>query len=435
MLTRPIKLLAACCTIGLLGGMFASPAMGGSNGETLLPDNGPCDKSLPKVHLGLITVVESPVLSLGDQADAAEASVKAFNKRGGVGDHCMEITICDDGADANQATVCAREFADSDIVATVNDTTAFGTEDVVEILEAAGIPRIGVSPSFPELNSPITYAIGGGGAGNTFMMVPPLARSGVEKIYMIGFDSPQIDALPATMQTMFDAYGVEFLGVSKVPAGTTDFQQFILAAEDAGAEGVILPLGENEALQVLQAAQQLGTDLEFSASLGTFGQADVEAMGDFAEQIHFNSEVPPVTGSTKKWPILPTVIKDLSASGKKELTKNQLKSSPLRSWIAVYHFVTIMDQSGDIDVIAGSDTAAARAAVTAALNSATEVDTFGLIPPWTPNQEGGFLGVKRISQPFYYTVTWNGKKFVVADELLNSTEEMNGNIDYEQPAS
>jgi hypothetical protein len=32
-------------------------------------------------------------------------------------------------------------------------------------------------------------------------------------------------------------------------------------------------------------------------------------------------------------------------------------------------------------------------------------------------------------------MTWNGKKFVVADELLNSTEELDGNIDYEQPAN
>ena len=64
------------------------------------------------------------------------------------------------------------------------------------------------------------------------------------------------------MGTMAKAYGAEIIGVSKVPAGTTDFQQFVLAAQDGGAEGVIMPLGNNEAVQVMQAAQQFGHQAE-----------------------------------------------------------------------------------------------------------------------------------------------------------------------------
>ncbi len=433
----PIKLLMILCAVGLVTGALALPAAASTaaqnSGPSALKDDGPCDKKLPVVHLGQIVTVESPVLSLGDQADAAEASVTAFNKRGGVGDHCMDITICDDGADANQAADCARQFADGDIVATINDTTSFGTAEVKAILEAAGIPRVGLSPATAELSSPITYAISAGGVGTTFMMAPPLGQKGVKKAYMIAVDNPQIDALAGIMKDMFAAYGIEFVGLSKVPAGTTDYQQFILAAEDAGADGVLVPLGENEATQVLQAAQQLGTDLKFSTSLGTLGKADIAALGDFGKQIYLNDILPPATASAKEWPILPTIIKDLGASGKKELSKNQLKNSPVRSWVAVYHFVTIVDQYGDVDIVSGTDTAAARANVTAAMNEATGVDTFGLIPPWTPNQEGGFLGFNRISQPYYYSVSWNGKKFVVAKDRLNAIEELTGNLDYPQP--
>jgi branched-chain amino acid transport system substrate-binding protein len=433
---RSVKLLTTVCAVGLVAGVLAMPATASTAAKkaSLVPDNGPCDKSLPKAELGLITVVESPVLSLGDQAEAATASVKAFNKRGGVSKHCMNVTICDDGADANQAADCARQFADGNIVATVNDTTTFGTADVVSILEAAGIPRIGLSPGTPELSSPITYSIGAGGVGTTFMMVPPLAQAGIKKIYMIAVDSPQIDALPGIMKDMFDAYGVEFLGISKVPAGTTDFQQFILAAEDAGADGVVVPLGENEAAQVVQAAEQLGTDLKISTSLGTFGKDDIAALGSFGKQLYFNSELPPPTASKKQFPILPTIIKDLAASGKKELKGNQLKTSPVRSWVAVDHFVSIMEQLGDIDVITGDDVTAARAAVTTAMNAATDVDTFGLIPPWTPNKSDGFLIFDRISQPFYYQVSWDGKKFVIGKQRLNVIEELKGNLDYPQPA-
>ena len=328
-------LLIAVLACALLGAM-AAPGVGASTSRaSLVPDNGPCDKSEPVVELGIITVFESPVLSLVDQVTAAEASVTAFNKRGGVGGRCMKLVACDDGADPNQAADCARQMADSDVVATINDTTAVGNQGVIDILQAAGIPRFEVSPSTEDLTSPNSYAIGAGGAGTTFMMAPPLLKTEHKKIYIIGVDVPTIGTFPALMKPMADSYGAEIVGLSKVPAGTTDFQQFVLAAEDAGADGVILPLGENEAVQVLQAAKQLNSKLDFSVSLGTFGKDDIKEFGSFAKQMYFNAELPPITASAKKWPILPTVISDLSKSGDKELQKNQIKSSPFRSWVAV----------------------------------------------------------------------------------------------------
>jgi branched-chain amino acid transport system substrate-binding protein len=283
-----------------------------------------------------------------------------------------------------------------------------------------------VSPGSEDLKSPMSYAIGAGGFGTTFMMGPPLFRTGHKKLWTIGVDVPAMGTIPPLMKDMAAAYGAEMVGLSKVPAGTTDFQQFILAAEDGGADGVILPLGENEAVQVLRAAQQLGTKLDFSASLGTFGKADIKQFGSFAKQIYLNSELPPVTASQKTWPIMKTIIADLGASGKKELQKDQLKSSPVRSWVAVDHFVKIMEKNGDPDNIT-------RESVVAALNAATDVDSYGLIPPWTPNKEGGALGFTRISQPWYYQATFNGKQFVIAKKKMNAIEELGGNKDYAQP--
>ena len=66
---------------------------------------------------------------------------------------------------------------------------------------------------------------------------------------------------------------------------------------------------------MIRAAEQLDTDIAFSTSLGTFGQADAEELGAFADQMVFNSELPPATASLERWPILADVIADLSASG------------------------------------------------------------------------------------------------------------------------
>ena len=86
-------LLIAVLACALLGAMAAPGAGASTSRASLVPDNGPCDKSKPVVELGIITVFESPVLSLVDQVTAAEASVTAFNKRGGVGGRCMKLIV------------------------------------------------------------------------------------------------------------------------------------------------------------------------------------------------------------------------------------------------------------------------------------------------------------------------------------------------------
>ncbi len=430
--TKPI---IAVCVIGLLFAGVGGSAFGATAtptaGNGTIKTEGPCNKSLSKVPVAALIVGQTPTLDLQDQADALVASAKVFNKKyNGIGGHCFDLNVCDVKDDPNTAADCARQVAASDAVATLNDTTPFGAPEVVSILKAAGIPRLDVSPGTDELADPNSYAIGAGGAGTTFMMVPPLTRAGFKKIYLIGVDVPTIDALKSIMGTMAKAYGAEIIGLSKVPGGTTDFQQFVTAAQDAGADSVILPLGDNEAKQVLQAAQQLGSKLAFSVSQGTFGRADIKALGKFAKQMYFNAEVPPPTASTKTWPVLKNIKADIATGGQKENQPEFLKSSPVRSWIALWHLKTIMENFGDPNNIT-------KESVTAALNKATDVDTFGLIPPWTPNKASNILGgvFNRVSNPWYYYETWNGKDYVIAKNKLNVEEELNGNIKYDQPTT
>src|SRR5215207_9079780 len=89
-------------------------------------DDGPCDESMEPLKLGLMTVFESPIVSLEDQALALEASAEAFNARGGANGACIEVTTCDDGANLDQAVACAREVDEAGVVATVNDQGTAG---------------------------------------------------------------------------------------------------------------------------------------------------------------------------------------------------------------------------------------------------------------------------------------------------------------------
>jgi ABC-type branched-subunit amino acid transport system substrate-binding protein len=406
---------------------------GGEEGEEiarsgLLPDDGPCDPELEPYPIGIMTVFESQILSLIDQVNAAEAAVEAFNGRGGIGGHCMELTTCDTQFEPNGELDCARHFVDDGIVATVNDTTGANPEGVIGVTQPAGLPRVGISPGTEELGAENSYPISGGGVGSTFMMASALGRQDVENMAMIAVDTPQVQLLPDIAADLLEANGLELTGLVPVPAGTTDYQQFVLGAQDAGAEGAMLALGEGEATQILRAGEQLGTDLTFSVSLGSFGQADVEEMGGFAEQIVFNSEVPPATASLQQWPILADVIADLSATGEPELQRDQIKSSPVRSWISVNALVQVVENFGDPDDVS-------REAITAALEEAQDVEMYDLIPAWTPTGGTGEGLFGKVSNPWYYVVTFDAEagEFVIADEQMNVVEEVAGNTDYPQP--
>ncbi len=358
-------------------------------------DDGPCDESLDTVKLGLITVFESGVLTLIDQAQAAEASAEAFNSRGGLNGRCIEMITCDDKADPNQAVQCARDLVDEGIVATINDTTSFGAADVIAVLTEASIPRFAISPGIPELQDPLSYGIDAGGIGTSIMMVPPLLDAGHTKIAIVRVDAAAATALKGLYEGSFADEGAEFVADLPVAAGTTDYSQFVLAAEAAGATGVVMPVGGQEGIQILEAAKELDSDLEFSGSLGSFPYSDIASLGDYASHLTLNAAIPPATNDN---PAVQLIIEDLAPSGIEALQVENLKSSPMRSWVGLYAFLSIMRDANPDEITA--------ATVTEAVLAAKDIDMLGLIPPWTPakTSPGVFT---RISNGVYGFWSWD----------------------------
>ncbi len=360
-------------------------------------DDGPCDESLDTVKVGLITSFATGALSLEDQAIALEAATPAFNARGGVNGACIEALTCDDEGDPNQAVQCAQDLVDQGIVATINDTTSTNALGVIEVFQEAGIARFALSPGTDELGDSLTFGIDAGGIGTTIMMVPALLAEGHTQIATIRVDIAAAAVIPALLNGIFADEGVEFVADLPVPAGTTDYSQFVLAAEEAGATGVIMPLDGPNAVQVMAAAAQLDSDLVFSASLGTFGRSDITDIGDYASHMRFNAAVPPATFDT---PALGQIAADLEANSDDErLQRNNLKASPMRSWIGLYAFIYMLREAQLSEITA--------ATVLEATEAVQSIPMLGLIPDWTPgtNADTAFVSV---SQPVYRFWSWDG---------------------------
>lgn len=337
-------------------------------------DDGPCDTSLPPLIVGMQATFASAILTAEDQALALEASAVAFNSRGGANGHCIEVVTCDEGADQNRAVNCVKTLDEANVSVTVNDASIAPGPEVVDAHAAAGIPRFATSSGTPDLTDLNSYPIDAGGIGTTMVAPQGLVDQEVKRIASIRVDIPAASALIGIYEDIYSDDGVEFVADIPVTAGTTDYTQFILGAQEAGAEGVIIGLGGQEAVQVLRAAQQVDSDLLVSASLGTFPYSDVAKLGDLGEQMVLNGSTVPATADV---PALGVLRADLAASGEDALQPRNLKATPMKSWIGLYALLAIIRAAGTEDF--------SRANLTSLIKSSGSIDMLDLTADWTPN--------------------------------------------------
>lgn len=341
-------------------------------------DDGPCDPSKPRLKLGLMVVFESPVLTLEPQADALEAAATAFNKRGGANGSCIEVRTCDDGANLDQSLACVREIDKAGVVATVNDQGVAGQAEVSAAMAEAKIPRIASNVTNVDWGDPNAYPIDASSTGFVFVLPQALIHEGVKRIGLIRVDLAAAGALKSLLESIYSEKGATFPSDTPVPAGTTDFAQFILAAEEANAEGVAFALGDQEVLQVVRAGQQLGTDLQIGTSPGPVPHDELMRLGDFAKQFVFVSSFPPATVDL---PVYQALRADLAASGDDALQPATMTLSPMRSWIGLYALLRMIRDAKLTDFT--------RDSITELLQSAGDVPMLGMFDDetWTPNKD------------------------------------------------
>lgn len=353
-------------------------------------NDGPCDASLDPLVVGIQAPGETATLTLIDQGWALESSAEAFNARGGANGHCIKAVYCDDQADPNQAVACVKSQDEAGVVVTVNDTTPVGDADTSAGYAAASIPRFAISPGSPDFKDTNSYPMTAGGLGTTFMMAEALRVAGKSKIAIIRVDTPSGSTLKGLLETIFGSKGLTFVADLPVPAGTTDYSQFVIAAQDAGAEAIMMPLGGQESIQVVNAAKQLGVDLLISGSMGTFPLSDIRELGDFGANLVLNEGIIQVYEDN---PVTNIARADLALTGHEELTGANIKASPFRSWIGLYALLYMIREAGLTEFT--KDT------LRSTIEASGEIPMLGLTRDWTPKTDhpGAF---PRIGNGQYY---------------------------------
>src|SRR3546814_2866785 len=151
------------------------------------------------------------------------------------------------------------------------------------------------------------------------------------------------------------------------------------------------------------------SDLAIGSILGTFSHAAVAEMGDFAEQMVVLWSFPPATADV---PVYEALRADLNASGEADIHTENLKATPMQSWIGLYALLQII-RSADLTEFTGET-------ITTALQGSGPVPMLGIFggEDWTPNanHEGLF---QRAGTNHWATYRW--------DSAAEATGSLEGN--------
>ncbi|QKT12795.1 ABC transporter substrate-binding protein [Rhodococcus sp. W8901] len=351
------------------------------------------------IKVGQIIPIEAPGLASINSAEGAIASVDAFNARGGVNGRPLELVQCDSMGDPNKEVDCANKMITEGVVATIADFTPANNEGTSQVLQNAGIPRIGLNPlNISDFSATNVFTPFSGSLLNLYGMIDILVADGKTKLTLMRPDVPVAAMLIQLLGPAVQAKGAEIVNEVAVGAGATDYTQFIAAAERNGAQGVIMALGPTEANPIAQSFEQLGSKLSFALGSVGFSQADLQDLGTFATSSKYTGVVPAPSSSTDDFPGLKDFLADMEKSGKKELELENLTGDEMNPWLAVRAFGEVANGLTDIN----------KSTVQMGFENAKDLDMAGLVPAWTPGAVEPFGIFQRVSNTMMYRMTFDG---------------------------
>jgi ABC-type branched-subunit amino acid transport system substrate-binding protein len=363
----------------------------------------------------MITALTGPIAANGDVKDALLASFAAFNKRGGVGTtHAkLQADVCDTRGDANGEVTCARQMVDDGVVATLNDLTFNNPAGVVDVLEAAGIPRIGIGGTdISEFQSSVSYPISAGVIAAYLGTAVGFKQDGNTKICLVRTDAPTGATFKAFLAPSFTAIGIDIACDVSVATGATDYAPYVAQVQQEGVKAVLISHSDSVTTQLIGAMGQLNAKIPLGGNPGSFTIDTLRKYPAITKGTVLSDSFPyPSQVNVKNFPGLKQYFADMKASGKSDLSTAKLKTADFAPWMSTLGFVNVTKNL----------TSFTPATVIEALKSAKDVDLLGLTPAWTPSTPG-FSVFKTSSNHFVYVSRFNGKDVVTSKQPVDVTQ-------------
>lgn len=332
----------------------------------------------------------------------ANAAVVAVNKAGGIHGHPLKLIICDGQGNPNTETACANTAVSDGTVATVGDADFI--DPTAPILQPAGIAEIMDNPASPvELQSPVSFPVNGSAFLGLFGELL-LAKDYIHatKISVIA-NGPSASTLEANAKMAATGMGMSVVNSITLTGNETDLTPTVEAAAANGAQAFVLLLPPDNAASVISAMKQ--NDISAPPDTIALTPAQVKALGSAANGIFEVDYFPPISLGL---PGTKLYVKQLTAYDKNAV----LDTTSAIPWLAVHMFANV----------ANSLPTVTRASVLKAMVDAKDLNTYGLIPPYSSSPPFTGLGgafPRAFNQTFWFDEIKNGKTLAVVKHAVN----------------
>jgi branched-chain amino acid transport system substrate-binding protein len=343
------------------------------------------------------------------------ASIDAFNKRGGAGTtHArLEADVCDSKGDANGEVACARQLVSDGVVATFNDLTFNNPSGVVDIFQAAGIPRIGIGGTdISEFMSSVSYPISAGVIATYLGVAVGFKQDHDTKVCLVRTDAPTGATFKGFIEPSFNAIGDKIICDVAVATGATDYAPYVAQVQRQKPTSLLISHTDAVTTQLIAAMAQLNAKIPLGGNPGSFTPATLRKYKSITKGTVMSDSFPyPSPVNEKNFPGLKKYFADMTASHKSTLSAANIKPQYFASWISTLAFVNVTKTLASFT----------PATVVQALQSAKDVDLLGLTPAWTPSTPG-FSVFKSSSNHFVYVSRFNGKDVVTNKKPIDVTQ-------------
>jgi branched-chain amino acid transport system substrate-binding protein len=336
-----------------------------------------------------VGVFNSTEISLPDASAAMEARVDQLNASGGLKGHRIDLTICNDQFDPNQAATCARQAVSGHDVAVISSYEPFTTQ-VDPILEQAGIPLIYSTIVAPvDATDSISFPRDGGVPAQYAALGVRLVQAGCKKVGVV------VTGLADTeLGGQWLAKGVKSAGGSSVSvsvsASQASFAPQVAQLEGDGAKCIVPATAPEQGAQVVTAVVQSGQKEMLGGTSSEFPEQSLSALGSAANGLIMTGQEYRPTDTQ-----IPAVAAVIAGMKKYE------PSVPLTDIFGISGWAGASAAAQVISTVSGPITARS---VLAAANKATNIST-GLYAPFSSTAKAPVAAFPRAKNWSY--LTWH----------------------------
>ncbi|GAA4544090.1 ABC transporter substrate-binding protein [Pseudonocardia xishanensis] len=257
-----------------LGAALTLSACGGSGGD----ESGGGDT----LKLALVASLESPTTSLPMIEPSVKSAVAAINADGGVNGKKIELSVCNDKANAEDLRRCVQDAIRDGALGVVGLLTPHGAT-AWPLLESAGLPALAPGAlQKADAQSPMSFPIDPGAVG--LVGFPGAAQRVLKADDMVPVHLDEAFAAPN--QSYYEM-GAKLSGLTleeaiNIPTDAVDYGPYVSRAEKSGAQLVLGGLTTATQLKWWKAVDEAGSDLKTVVSGGTVTPASLKEAGEAA---------------------------------------------------------------------------------------------------------------------------------------------------------